>query len=585
VSGVGRPLLIWRLVRGDIKHRPVQSVLLLVMIAATTATLTLALTLRGVTDSPFARTREATKGPDVAALFQPGFHGTVGTREQFVALRDAPGVVASTGPYPMAPIWLEARGHQVRVHAEGRDRDQAAVDQPLLIAGRWVAGGGAVLERGLADALGLHVGDSILIGGRGLVVRGIALTTGLPTNDPLVWITRSTLITVAGHSQPLWYALNLKLSDPAHAPAFADARSTPNAAWFLEPWQSIRADDSQTISAEQQQLEMGSALLALIAVAGIAVLVGGRMAEQTRRVGLLKAVGATPGLVAVVLVAENLLLAIAGSIVGVAIGRVIAPALTSTGSSMLSSARSPALTPTTVVLAAALAIVVAAAATLPPALRGARTSTIRALNDPARPPTRQPRLIELSSRLPVPLLLSARLIARRPRRALLAIASVAIAVATLIATLMMRDTTVLGVKVAGNVLASARQDSLDHIGNLLSAILLVIAAINLLFTTWATVLDAERPTALARALGATPRQITAGLSGAQIAPALAAAIIGIPAGLVLYMAAGGNPAEANPPILALVGVIPATAIAVATLTSIPAHIAAQRPVADVLRSD
>ncbi len=85
----------------------------------------------------------ATKGPDVAALFQPGFHGDLGISKQFVAMRRAPGVVAASGPYPVAPVWLTARGHRVRVHAEGRDRDQAAVDQPLLTAGSWVAPGGS----------------------------------------------------------------------------------------------------------------------------------------------------------------------------------------------------------------------------------------------------------------------------------------------------------------------------------------------------------------------------------------------------------------------------------------------------------
>ena len=34
------------------------------------------------------------------------------------------------------------------------------------------------------------------------------------------------------------------------------------------------------------------------------------MAEQTRRVGLLKAVGGTPGLTAIVLLAENLVVAL-----------------------------------------------------------------------------------------------------------------------------------------------------------------------------------------------------------------------------------------------------------------------------------
>ena len=52
---------------------------------------------------------------------------------------------------------------------------------------------------------------------------------------------------------------------------------------------------------------MGAACLF---VAAKAVLAGGRMAAATRRVGLLKAVGGTPGLVTAVLMAENLALAL-----------------------------------------------------------------------------------------------------------------------------------------------------------------------------------------------------------------------------------------------------------------------------------
>jgi ABC-type lipoprotein release transport system permease subunit len=582
---MGRLLLIWRLVRGDIGRRRIQAVMLFVMIAVTTATLTLSLALAGVTDNPFARTRAVTYGPDVAGLFQPDFHGTAGTLTQFQALQQAPGVIASSGPYPVTRLELTYGGHEVRVHAEGRDTNRAAVDQPLLTAGSWTTPGGVVIERSFADALAVHVGDTIHLAGRPLTVRGIAVTSAMATSDPFVWVDSSTLLALADRSAPLWYALNLKLSDPATAQAFADAHTIPDAAWSLQSWQEIRADDSTAISDERQLLEVASVLLAIIAVAGIAVMVGGRMAEQTRRVGLLKAVGATPQLVALVLLAENLLLAGAGAIGGLATGRLIAPALTNPGNSLLGTAGSPTLHATTIGLAAALAAVIAVAATGPPALHGARASTIRALNDPARPPQRHDGMIDLSSRLPVPLLLGIRLIARRPRRTQLAIASVAIAVATFIATLMMRHTPVLGVRVAGNILAASKQDSLDHVGNILSVILIVIAAINLLFATWATVIDAQRPTALARALGATPGQITGGLASAQLLPGAVATILGIPVGFVFYLAAGGNPTQASPPVLSVLAVIPATLLAIAILTAIPANIGARRPVAEVLRSE
>ncbi|MGH3402880.1 MAG: ABC transporter permease, partial [Streptosporangiaceae bacterium] len=241
---MGRLLLIWRLVRGDIRRRWVQALMLVVMIAATTATLTLSLALQGVTDSPFTHTQAATKGPDVAGLFQPDFHGTAGTLTQFESLAHAPGVIGSSGPFPVTESELTYNGHKVRVHAEGRDRDQATLDQPLLTAGRWTTPDGVVIERSFADVLGVQVGDTIRLGGRALTVSGIAVTTAVATSDPLVWVDSSTLLALADRSEPLWYALNLKLSDPATAGAFAAAQNTPNAAWFFESWQGIRADDS-----------------------------------------------------------------------------------------------------------------------------------------------------------------------------------------------------------------------------------------------------------------------------------------------------------------------------------------------------
>src|SRR5919106_2460404 len=70
---MGRALLLGRLAARNVRRRPVESVLLLLVIMAATATLTLGLALRGVTDSPYERTREATAGPDVVASVGPDF--------------------------------------------------------------------------------------------------------------------------------------------------------------------------------------------------------------------------------------------------------------------------------------------------------------------------------------------------------------------------------------------------------------------------------------------------------------------------------------------------------------------------------
>jgi putative ABC transport system permease protein len=119
----------------------------------------------------------------------------------------------------------------------------------------------------------------------------------------------------------------------------------------------------------------------------------------------------------------------------------------------------------------------------------------------------------------------------------------------------------------------------------LAAVLVVLAAINGIFTTSALVIDAERSTALARALGATPRQITAALAAAQLLPGLVAVCIGIPAGLGLFQLAGGHVAKGGLPVASLVAVVPATLALVAVLTAIPARLGARRSVAEILRAE
>jgi len=68
-------------------------------------------------------------------------------------------------------------------------------------------------------------------------------------------------------------------------------------------------------------------------------------------------------------------------------------------------------------------------------------------------------------------------------------------------------------------------------------ILLCLAAVNAIFITWATVVDNRHSSALARALGATPREVSAALAAAQVLPALVGAVLGaFPGGFALFAA-------------------------------------------------
>ena len=119
-------------------------------------------------------------------------------------------------------------------------------------------------------------------------------------------------------------------------------RGNANQASFLQVrltgWPGIAAADDLLIADQQTVLSAGAWQAGLLAIASVAVLAGGRMTQHTRRTGLLKAVGCTPGTVAVVLLAENVGLALLAAAAGLVIGWLAAPLITSPGAALLGSA-------------------------------------------------------------------------------------------------------------------------------------------------------------------------------------------------------------------------------------------------------
>ncbi len=536
----------------------------------------------------------------------------------------------------------EVVGGGAGVWAVGRDAAAGSVDRPKLTQGSWVRDGGVVVEAGFADALGVGVGDRItlrsrlcefqpsdqpsepdcrVVKGRSFRVVGVAVTAAArpypdvcfapycpwfaeamenaqsqgpppsrtvrfledPVEPGLVWLTQANVRGLVPSEQLLSYVVNLKLADPTDAPAFVAANQASTIGPpILESWQDIRDRHDQMVQDQQRVLRTGAWLLGLLAVAGVAVLVGGRMADQTRRVGLLKAVGGTPSLVAVVLLAEFVVVALLAAAAGLATGWLAAPLLTDPGAGLLGSVGTPSLTLSAVGVVTAVALGVAAAATVVPALRAARTSTVHALADAPRPPRRTPWLIAISARLPVPLLLGLRVAARRPRRVLLSMVSIAITVSGIVAALAARATIDQDALLVGGTDPS--NEPANKVLLVITVTLAALAAVNAIVVTWATALDNRHSSAIARALGATPRQVSTGLSVAQVLPALGGAVLGIPAGLALFASLGGDE-TANPPLWQLLAVVPATVLVVAVLTAIPARLGGRRPVAETLQSE
>ncbi|RKN45597.1 ABC transporter permease [Streptomyces hoynatensis] len=586
---MGHLLLTWRLLLHDLRRRPGETLVFLLAVTVATGSLTLGLAVGDAVTTAYTKTREATAGPDLTAITTADDPSGLAER-----LAHAPGVEEVTGPVLAFDTTVLAHGRSARSSVEGREEEPSAVDRPLVTSGTWVRPGGAVVERGFARALGVRVGDRVTIGGRDYQVAGIAISAATPVyphsdwaqgpgpseRGGRIWLTTADTRAAAGDA-PTVHLIHLRLADPEAAASWSDAVLTAELRgedWVnTHPWQGVLRSDRTMIGAVQPTLVVGGWLLAVAAVVTLAALAAVRVTRDSRRAARLKAAGAGPGAVTLVLLAQPLLLTLLATALGLTAGTLAAPHLVDPGAGLLH----PVVPPGSgaVLAAVLLAAVVALTGALAPAVRAARASTAQALAEPGRAFTHHPRLNAATAYLPTPLLLGVRLLARRPGRA--ALASAGTAATTIMVTALLAFHAELGT--APTALTSGPMEArTDQTGRVLLGVTLVLVALSTLNTVLlgrSTAVQARRSLTVARTLGATPGQVVAALCVAQLLPAAPGVAFGIPTGLGLYWFFG---TQVTPPGLWLLAAACAILLAVAALTALPAWLHTREPAGRVL---
>jgi ABC-type lipoprotein release transport system permease subunit len=600
--GVGRLVigLAWR----NLRHRPWQALLLLIALSLSTTTVTLALALTDTGDRAWDRAFQATNGSHIAADADAPQDMSPAQREQMRAdlagLASAPGVAASGGPWQTANVDGEIDGAPIRLKVQVRDAEPAAVDQPLVIAGQWLDDRqGVVLEDGLAAAAGLQPGDTITIAGRHIPVRGAALTVATnpyPMSQPAtVWISPATAARLGAALDDGGYLIELRLAEPDQAESFAatvpESVSVP-AEWVeVDTWQDEKGESATDIQDLAARLGVLAAIVVGLTIATAAILVAGRMATQTRQVGTLKAVGVTPGQVTCVLLVEYLAVATVAIAVGLAVGTLLTPPLARlTRPLSVYGAQTPPITWPWVAIVVAVATSVVLFATVRPALRGVRHSTLRSLGGNPRPPRPAGPLIRAVVQLPLPLPigLGLRAATRRRGRFVANTFGLTIGIALVIAGLALRS----GVNTfrqqglslhdpdpISRAASIANLDRLSTLGFTIAAFLIALAVINAIIAVMFSAHDSARNHAIQRTLGTTPGQTVTAFLVAHVAACLLACAIGIPLGIVFYNAIRGATLDpiALPPLTYIATSL--TALLLYTLIALtPARLLTRRPI-------
>ena len=202
---------------------------------------------------------------------------------------------------------------------------------------------------------------------------------------------------------------------------------------YAETSQQARVGRHDELSVVALALLVVSTLLAAD-IATAAVLVAGRIAAQSRQVGTLKAVGVTPGQVTGVLLVEYLSRGATASAIGIIAGTLLSPLFARSAASLYGAPAAPSITWPRVAAAIGVAVAVVVLATVRPALRGARHSTVRSLAANVRPPRRPSRVGRLAGTLglPLPSVLGLRSMTRRPGRTVASAVGLALGIAMVI---------------------------------------------------------------------------------------------------------------------------------------------------------
>ena len=434
----------------DLRSRRLQSLLLFCVIAVASGVGMLALGITNSAANAYDRVLSEAHGGHVW-LFAP-------SPQLLQPATAEPGVAASSGPFEETTATLTTTQSSYPLTVWGMPGTMPTVAPALIREGRWIAPGATdelVVDHGLAAQAHLHVGDSVRVVGNGtertLKVVGIGINTTespYPLSTPADVFSSPATVQALANGSKLEYAVGVRLTDPAATGAFltaarpADQVAGGNAIQEVT-WQDIRNNLSNADRASVILLRT-FAVFAFFAVGFVlANAVSGQVLSNYRDIGLLRAIGLTPGQVTVLLLAEQLMLAGVAAIAGAIVGVLLTPLMLNRVANLLGTTPTGSLSPGTVLPVVAAVLFEVVLFTLIPTWRGGRVSPVQALTvGPTRDQRRNSRLATAAERmhLPMSIVLGLKDAYSRPGRSWLSIAALIFAVSTLSSSLTVEAT-------------------------------------------------------------------------------------------------------------------------------------------------
>jgi putative ABC transport system permease protein len=309
---------------GMLRHK-VQAVVLGMVLLVSTASATLGLALLSANDGPFQKAFAAQDGAHLSVTVNPAHAGAA----QLARTRTLPGVTALAGPFGETTVPTQWEGQDFgELTLVGRSAPGGPVDDVVLTAGHWVTGPRQIVLNGSPGGGGPVVGNTVSVTGAGhpvtLTVVGFANSI---TNTADGWVAPAEVPALgAPASAQLLYRF-------ASAGTVAQVRADlaevtgalpPGAVTGSGSWLAAESQNTGN-GAIMEPFVVAFALIGLaMAVLIVANVVSGAVAAGYYRIGVLKSIGLTPAQVVVAYLSRVGVPALAGCVLGVVAGNLLA---------------------------------------------------------------------------------------------------------------------------------------------------------------------------------------------------------------------------------------------------------------------
>jgi putative ABC transport system permease protein len=515
------------------------------------------------------------------------------------AIGELPGVTERSAPVPLVWATVGPRGSTDQVQLAGLS-GRTAVNKPVLTAGSQLRDDGIVLERSLANALGIEVGATLELTSRHGSIEIPVLGTAVVPSQPryprrgpgLAWVTRATLERIEPDRAHWSWSEAVRLADPSAAMAFTEraaaglpATASRSGPLYFETWENQRDNALGDAQGTQVIVTMFTILLLIVAFVVVGILAGACASEQHRQIGLLKAAGFTPRQVGIVFALESAALGLVAAAAGFALGAILAPRLAAPSAETLLGSPTIAANPWHILVASCVVLPVLIAGALTATRRSTRFSVLEAIRaGSSSPPNSRLARAVVRSAMPLTIGLGLKDLLARGRRALLLAAAIVLTDAVIVTALSLDAT--LAAQPAGKT--SDFPDELLLLIYTLDTVLLLITATTLVAVALLMVRERIRDYGVLKAIGLTPMQITSTVVSAHAALAVLASLLAIPLGIGLYVAlyriAGDTTEDAVIAPWWSLALIPiGTVLVVIAATSLPVRLATRIRTADALR--